>query len=418
MRQTRTMAALFGAAFVLIGSGSAFGQTFSLDDNPSAPLTSPPMPPFLSAEDPFGLGLPAGLAGLIGPSPSLLHPMTGPFIDGDLLTSMPGGPPIFDVMPPNGGYINAVSADHENVFWPMIQLQFSVDRATGGIPGSALAAEAGFSQQPGDVYTSTASFVHPSVFAGTLVPGGIPGFAGILPTAGGGGLNTLTFDESFFGLTPGLGAGATLPPGVPAPPIMPGTHDNLDAFNMLPTPTLDVTGDMVNDIDYFFSIPIAEALPTGVSPGDIFDVAMGAGGTVPIPYAPAPSMGLDMAGGFSTDDIDALVLWDNNIPLGPAWGGPGGEPGIDYALFSLAPGSMTLLALTAAGIPADPSTIFFTDFTGLYAIYAFGSDLGVADLLMTGEEFANIDALEIIPAPATLTLLGLVLVGARTRRRT
>ena len=35
-------------------------------------------------------------------------------------------------------------------------------------------------------------------------------------------------------------------------------------------------------------------------------------------------------------------MYDNNIAGGPAFGGPGGEPGIDFALFSLAPGSVSL----------------------------------------------------------------------------
>ena len=58
----RTLAWLAGSCLAAV----AGGQTFSLDDNASMPLFSPPVPPFLSAEDPYGLGLPATAAGLMG----------------------------------------------------------------------------------------------------------------------------------------------------------------------------------------------------------------------------------------------------------------------------------------------------------------------------------------------------------------
>ncbi|MEO0629412.1 MAG: hypothetical protein AAFY46_01625, partial [Planctomycetota bacterium] len=69
---------------VLTAAGSASAQVFSLDDNPSAPLTSAPFAGLFSAEDPFGLFLPAVAAGRIGPSPSLLTPVAA-YTDGDIL---------------------------------------------------------------------------------------------------------------------------------------------------------------------------------------------------------------------------------------------------------------------------------------------------------------------------------------------
>ncbi|MCB9845873.1 MAG: hypothetical protein H6811_07820 [Phycisphaeraceae bacterium] len=380
-------------------SVSASGQVFLLDDLPN------------TAEDPFGLLLPAAGAGFTAPSPSMgafgyfpglpLGPVIGP-----------GVPP--HLVPPNGTFINAISDDKERDIFPTIRLQFTVDRATSGLAGTPLAIESGFFQAPGDVYTSTAAFTHPIAFLGTLTPGiigAVPTFGGVLPTAGGGGANVLSFDESVFGMTAIGAPGGLTPPGVPTPPTLPGVKDNMNAWNNRP---IDITGDMINDMDYFFSVAPAEALVIGVSSADIFDVAAGAGGTVPTPYAPAFTAGLDFFG-HTTDDIDALILFDAGLPLGPAWGGPGGEPAIDYALFSLGPGSATLSFLAAAGLPVDPATVFFTDFTGSFGIYAYGTDLGIDPAGMF-PGFANIDGLDFVPAPGTLSLLALAGIAARRRR--
>ena len=381
-------------AVVAAAGAAASGQTFGIDDNPRAPLNG-----YLGfgfgAEDPYGMMLPPVVLGKIGPSPSILHPFAGPFIQGMPLKPMaPGGPPVMDCLPPDGVYVDAFSADHEIMtpIWVQLpRLEFSVDRWTDGFPGMPLNVEWVSNQQPGDVYMSIPR-PHPGLFVGTL--GGGP-FAGILPTAGMAGPHALWLDESFFGLTAGLGAGFTIPPGVPAPPIIPGSHDNLEAYNEFPFRSLDRTGDMITDVDYFFSLSPDEAAMVGMSPADILDVAAGFPGTAPVAYAPAPSMGLDLYGGPFSDDIDALIMWDNNIPLGPNWGGPGGEPAIDYALFSLSNGSVSLNFIQAQfGLPVDGATIFFTDFTGSFAIYSWGCDLGINDIL-TGDAFANIDALEI-----------------------
>ena len=393
MRRQRTVSSAVMAVSFFCGT-TATSQTFSIDDNPRMPLTGYQGFGF-GSEDPFGLNLPPVGMGRCGPSPSLLHPMTGPFIDGMPLRALqPGGPPILDVVPPNGVYLDAFSADHELMSpqWVMLpRLEFGVDRWTNGLPGpgTPLNTEWMNNQQPGDMYMAIPR-PHPGLFVGTL-PGGP--FAGFLPTAFMAGPHKLWYDESYFGLTPGLGAGNTLPPGVPAPPIVVGSHDNIDAYNEWPFQVLDRNGDLLNDVDYFFSIAPDEAMMTGLSAADILDVAARAGGTVPLPYAKSFTMGLDAYGGPGSDDIDALVVWDNGIPLGPAWGGPGGEPAMDYAIFSLSNGSASLFALQGMGVPADGATVFFTDFTGAFAVYSWGMDLGVMDI-QTGDPFANIDSLE------------------------
>lgn len=120
---------------------------------------------------------------------------------------------------------------------------------------------------------------HPGLFVGSLV--GRP-FAGFLPTAFMPGPHAMWYDESHFGLTAGLGAGATIPPGVPAPPVVVGSHDNIDAYNEWPFQVFDRNGDMFSDVNFFFSIAPDEAVLAGVSAADLFDVAAKPG-TVPIP---------------------------------------------------------------------------------------------------------------------------------------
>lgn len=389
------------AALVLAAAGSASAQSFSLDDNPSAPLTSAPFAGLFSAEDPFGLFLPAVAAGRIGPSPSLVTPFFL-FTDGDILR-YPGGPfPVLDVVPPAGSYLNAMSADHErfNIDTSLeMNIRFSVDRATNGLPGTDLEKQFSLNQQPGDIFVSERLFPNPGVFVGSLGGGG---FVGLLPTAavGAPGMNLLEIDELDLGLVAGV---PTLSTDL-APPIAPGEHDNIDAYNVLPDPNLDIDGDAITDVDYFFSIPPASSFIAGFSAADIFAVPKGFPSGPAFPWAPAPFMGLDMMGFPPNpqlelrDDIDGLVVWDFG-PVGTP-NDPDGqlraEPERDYALFSLSETSASLAAIRGMGLPVDGSTIFFTDFSGAFAVYLFGSQVGVLDAATSDfQRLANIDALEI-----------------------
>ena len=169
-----------------------------------------------------------------------------------------------------------------------------------------------------------------------------------------------------------------MPPSTPCPAPTPGSHDNLDAYNLVP-PFLDINGDRINDVTYFHSTPPVEAVLTGTQPGDIVRVLPGGASAV---YVPSVALGLDSLG-IGTDDIDGLVLWDS-------------ADGPSYALFSLSPGSASVMALSG-GVPAiDAATIFFTDFSGLFAVYAYGSDLGVDPMgPLSQNVYANVDALAI-----------------------
>lgn len=373
--------------FAIAGSAAhpAIAQSFGLDDSGQAPLTAPAG--FgAGAEDPYGFAFPMSLA----PSPSL---GILPALDGDILAPGP-----FVLMPsPNGAYIDSLSRNHDDMGLD-IDIEFSVDRATRGVAGTAVASEAGFGQAHGDIYTSTQTYRAPGAFVGTL---GAGPFAGYLASVTGGAPgNTLTIDESGFGLRTPSGV---VGPGVavPSPFATPGQHDNLDSYDNLPG-GFDTDGDLLFDVDGYYTIYPDEAFPASLSPSSIFAVAAGDASALPVSYAPSASMGL-----LPLDDsIDALVMYDVNqkpIPMTNA-GAPGAvEPGVDYALFSLAPGSFSL-----GTYGLDPSDVLFTDFTGAFAVYARSASNGLLTTPNPGPfQGENIDALDVIeqqPDPNTITI--------------
>lgn len=386
--------ALLSAGCTLMLAGQVQAQSFSIDDNPM--ISSGGFG--LGAEDEWGATGGPGLA----PSPSLPFTVGG---DGSMISPAIGGVE----HTPGAKWLDAFSTNYgasqptpDN---PYLRLGFSIDRISTGVPGSASLGEALVGQQPGDIYTPTAPTLHPGFFAGTLGPGP---FVGPLPSAGGGGSNALLIDESAFGL---LTAAGVVPPGVAAGPITTGSHDNVDAFDsrsVIPTPI----GGVYATGSYYAVAPDDAAL-SGVSAADLFFTPAGSpvGG---IFYAPAASMGLDTFG-HNRDSIDALIMFDGGDLEGPSF-----QPGVDYALFSLAPGSASLLpgTLTPTGLSAGD--IFFTDFSGSFGVYAYGTDIG----LLPGpggipfQQQSNVDALTVIPEPGSLALigLGLIAVGARRRR--
>ncbi len=392
MKKNSMVFIVMGLLFLSMSTVGLFGQApqpeISLDDNPSAPLNGPWMQPFSSAEDEFGLGLPAWLAGFTGPSPTL----GWGFYDSDVLVPGPGLFLRFNPAPPLGAphYVDAYSCDHSSL-WPGGQgvfVRFSVDRATGGVtPADASYQQALNNEQPADIFMSNQPFTHPGTFVplpAPMVPPWLGFFGGPMNAfngfpggpAGVGGSNFLVWDHrGTFNLLP-----------APAyPPIGPGTHDNVDAYNENPL--------SLASTNIYFALHPASSAAFGFSPADIL---VSPGGMLNWPgtalYAPAAAMGLDSFGPNS-DSVDALCVWD--------YGTPGVmDPGLDYACFSLAPGSATLTNLQFMGYRASAGDILFTDFQGFFYIYVYDTDIGVGNapnppLPMINRIEVNVDALDV-----------------------
>jgi hypothetical protein len=156
----------------------------------------------------------------------------------------------------------------------------------------------------------------------------------------------------------------------------------------------DVDGDRVHDTPIFFSLDGASPSWFG-SPADILVSQAGVAGFGL--FATASSLGLNNA-----DDVDALAVWS----LDP-WQM---VPGLDYALFSLAPSSPTLWGADGApgqaGIDDDgrngvddlgevgfgddqsPADIFVTAFVGTYKLYLAANTIGMRNT-------DNVDALDV-----------------------
>ena len=385
---------LFTLALVLVLSASVSGQplpAFSLDDDPTNPLTSPTYPGAvgIGAEDPFGItGNPA-----LAPSPSLNAP-SGPFVDADILRpGMAAAFPAMHVASPGPGYIDAISRNNYHLTDPHIC--FSVDRiSTGALVGAALpndlVAQAAANQAPGDVYRALVNSPHPALYVGTLPAGA--GYVGrITPVPANPGRNKLLYDESTLTLTVTGTPGNLVGPGVIVNPPTPGSHDNVDALDLR---FLDDGNDQITDHWMYFSINPDEANDVNasgpaipVSAADIFAVPPGSAGIPPVAWARAPTMGLDVVGDLNSDDIDGLVVWDVG-----QYQGDQVEREVDFALFSLSLGSSSLGQWNLS--PAD---VFFTDFNGSFGLFASASDLGAAfddnvdalDVLLPGDASVN-----------------------------
>jgi hypothetical protein len=161
----------------------------------------------------------------------------------------------------------------------------------------------------------------------------------------------------------GFNLARTAAPGV----AVAAGQDNIDAVEL---DVLDFTGDDIHDTNVYFSLDAASP-SLAVSGADVYFSP--AGGGFFFVFAFPAQMGLVMA-----DEIDSLVMWDR-AAIGAA------DPGFDFALFSLAPGSATL-----AMIGASPADIFVTDFAGGFCLFTNSGQLG----LIAAD---NVDGLDVLP---------------------
>jgi hypothetical protein len=364
------------AGALLVASSVTYAQSFALDNES----------PFgFGAENPFGLPYPQSFV----PSPSLA-PIS--CLDSDLLcpNPAPGLPPMLNTHSPNGLYDDSLSGNaweqlHTYSESDLMRFRFSVDRLSIGAPLTALREQSDLQQHPADIFVTTDWFRSPVFYIGRFYPAG--GYAGqLVPLAHLPGAmgNGLLIDESLLDLQAG---NAIVGPDTPATSMGPGTHDNVDQFDRQ---VMDTTGDFRNDVWEYFTLYPDEATAIGASPADIYDLAPL---PAPLHWPRAPFATFDELGLEPGDSIDALLVIDRGTVGGPEFGGPGGQPYLDAALFSLAPGSPSLATY---GLSAGD--VFFTDFRDTFWLYTKAGEFGLVRMLGGAiGEGDNIDALEIRP---------------------
>ena len=289
------------------------------------------------------------------------------------------------------------------------RLMFSVDRFAGGAPGPmppSVLSESG----PGVFEASADAFIALGLVAGPLPPFAAP-MIGNTGTIDGNGV------ISGSGFTyPGLGLREPNPPG--PGPAAPG--DNLDAMAI---------GFFAGPIGFppmgvFFSLDSAFVDPINGVPNSGSAVAHGfvggavlntpVPGGVPVVYAPAPLLGLDLVVGPDSDDLDALILRENGLPgyqpsiVPNDWAVAAG--GSDMLLFSVRRGSAVIgLPSSNMGIPICEGDILTTPLPAAFggvspfpAIYIAAENLGlltVRSMPATGPFSDELDALELPQVP-------------------
>ncbi len=346
---------------LLLTSSLSFAQNliFSLDDNPDSPICGPVVGGYFSAECPFG-----GCIGSFGASPSL-------GCSSDVFIP---GPAFVGNLAPHS-YVDSFSSNHAGLGnGALVHMEFSVDRYTSGVAGSGVRAQFSRKQAPADIFESSQPFARPGTFVGML-GGGC--FGGILASAGTGVSNTLIRNQNTIGLRPLLGP-AVFTAGTAINAAGVSNKDNIDAMdsNFDNSPLL-----------YYTGAP-ADALVMGYSAAQI--MMQNLGGPTAL-WATPTQIGLDCnPDGEYHDSIDALIVFDYDQQAPNQV-----QPGIDFAVFSLSPGSPTLASLNAMGVPVDPATIFFTTFQGSFGVYLWSTDLGLLAPAGTPLTTVNIDALEL-----------------------
>ncbi len=352
------------------------------------------------------------MPGPIGPNSASLSPLPPPAV---LIGATPGAPGIYPgglgIFP--GIYVgvelDALSYGRDRGE----HLAFSVDEFAIGImvpsfPSVASEGAMGWGEASADVFLYT----------------------GPAPTAPRG----LTFGN--IGIIDGDGmsspAGAIYPgtgliePNPATPGALPDRGDNLDAVDM-DTLQSDMTGPIYFSLSAAFPDPL-EPFPAndGTAMGNNCsgaDVLVSMAGGLPMVYASASMLGLDIQG-FDTDDLDALALLEDGDGIF--------TPGVDMILFSVRRGSAVIgMPDSMYGMPIEPGDILTLPVPAAGpaggspypAIYVPAEAMGLATIRSgVAGQFGSddLDALDMvpIPEPATLSLLafgGLALIRRRRK---
>jgi len=223
------------------------------------------------------------------------------------------------------------------------------------------------------------------------------------------------------GLVPFGGPGTGLiEPNPPAGGSPFDEGDNLDAVDV-DTTAADLFGPVFFSLDSRFVDPF-EGAPanTGTASANGFvggDVLVSSAGGAPALYAAAVTLGLDTAGVEDGDDLDALALFDDG-ELSPD-GIPFFDPSVDAILFSVRRGSTIIGALDSMwGLPIEEGDVLTIPMVagGAPAIFIPAEALGLATARSGMEEYGDeLDALDVVPEPATLVLLAAGALGLLRR---
>jgi len=378
----------------------------------------------LAVTAPSALGQPTFSIDHQGPTIGVPDTFTGtPITEGDILSGPIGGPPIGvpapGPLPPPGtvipvgalgiapGAAGFVEVDALSYGMDAVQGQwfFSVDEYAVGLVGAAAPPNvttegaAGMMEASADVFTDIG-----------LPPGPVAPFAVMGNTAflDGDGI------PPFGG--PGLGLFEPNPP-TPGGAVDPG--DNLDAVD-IDTSVAGILGPVFLSLDSGFLDPIeGPGANTGTAAANGFvggDVLISAGGVLGM-YAPAAMLGLDLTAGIvDSDDLDALALNDNGDGIYTI--------GVDTIYFSVRRGSAVIGMLDSIwGVPIEEGDVLVPPVVagGLPGIWVPGEALGLATMRMIGglpdQRPDELDALDVVPEPGTVSFLVIVGLALLRRRR-
>jgi hypothetical protein len=303
--------------------------------------------------------------------------------------------------------------------WSFSVDEFAVGRA--GVPGPSVTTEGAFSpvtEAAGDIYVSN------------LAPGPVAPFAGV---------NTGLYDGN-GGLTPFLAPGLNLREPLPPTAGLPDPGENVDAWDLDESVPVPVQGTVYPKqvyfsldskfLDPFEGPPIntGSASANGFVGGDV--LVSNVNGNPPLLYAQAALLGLDK-NGPDTDDLDALVLWENGIagynPTAGPYSWAGGQT--DMLLFSVRRGSAVIGQPDPIhGLPIEEGDILVPMGTpgSIPGIFVPAEALGLATFRTNGTltwqgRGDDLDALDVqqrtIPEPTTALLVLLGACGWLMRRR-
>lgn len=288
------------------------------------------------------------------------------------------------------------------------QWHFSVDEFAFGFPGPVTpnVTSEGLTVSP-FVDSAADVFVDGGIFA----PLPLPPFA--TPPANTGVIdgNGRLSAGSIFAY-PGIGLIEPTTPGLP-----PDLGDNLDAMDVdgLAYPATSFPAYFSMDASFVDPrngwLNSGTALANGFAGGDV--LVVGAAGALPAVFAPAFMLGLDFVGGPDSDDLDALILFENGSgvfePSLTPFDWLGG--GTDMLLFSVRAGSAIIgtpdsmfgipieagdILTTPMGPTGTPPAIFLAcENLGLDPGFArggfapFGDDIDALDFVRGGELLAQ-----------------------------